>query len=483
MVSSGLPLLVVVALAAFPAAPAGQSATRETAQVTFTKDIAPILQRSCQQCHRPDSIAPMSLLTYEEARPWARAMKYRTGLRSKPEAMPPWFIEKNVGIQQYKGDISLSDEEIAKIARWADSGAPRGNPADMPPPVKFHDEKEWAIGQPDLVVLSPEVEVKANAPDWWGPIGEVPTGLAEDRYVSAVEIKEENDLEKRSERQTIGGRHVFHHLIWTSLSGAVPSPGAAAAPAAGGARPAVADLQGWPIHEVGRNADFFDPEAGRLLKANSRLYFSSAHMHSTGVTTKGHVKIGFKFHPKGYEPKKRVRSVDVTATMDLDIKGMQADQKIEAYSTLSEHTKLVVFEPHMHAAGVRMCLDAIYATTVQTLSCAGYNHGWVRIYTYADDAAPLLPKGTILRVTGYFDNTPANKNVSDPRNWSGLGHRSIDNMLINIGQTITLSDEEFLREMAVRREKLGLAEGQSALGCPLCGYTKLPFAPATTGQQ
>ena len=88
----------------------------------------------------------------------------RTGLRSKPEAMPPWYIEKNVGIQQYKGDYSLSDAEVEKIAKWADSGAPRGNPADMPPPLKFADKNEWHIGEPDLIVKSPPVEIKAGAP-------------------------------------------------------------------------------------------------------------------------------------------------------------------------------------------------------------------------------------------------------------------------------------------------------------------------------
>jgi hypothetical protein len=160
---------------------------------------------------------------------------------------------------------------------------------------------------------------------------------------------------------------------------------------------------------------------------------------------------------------------------------MTANQKIEANSTLTENTKIVVFEPHMHAAGVRMCLDAIWGATVQTLSCAGYNHGWVRNYAYADDAAPLLPKGTILRVTGYFDNTPNNRNVSDPRNWSGLGHRSIDNMMINIGQTVALTDEEFQQEMAKRRERLHLTAGQTVLGCPLCTYAKT--AAAAGGQQ
>ncbi len=114
--SVGLPAAVALVVVAFSApVPAGQVATTGDS-VTFTKDIAPILQRSCQGCHRPDSVAPMSLLTYEDTRPWAKSMKLRTGLGTKPNVMPPWYIEKNVGIQQYKGDISLSDEEIAKIA-------------------------------------------------------------------------------------------------------------------------------------------------------------------------------------------------------------------------------------------------------------------------------------------------------------------------------------------------------------------------------
>ncbi len=115
------------------------SARAQTDAVTFTKDIAPILQRSCQSCHRPDSVAPMSLLTYEEVRPFAMAIKQRTALRHRRGAMPPWFIEKEIGIQRFKDDISLSDAEIAKIARWADAGAPRGNPADLPPALVFAD--------------------------------------------------------------------------------------------------------------------------------------------------------------------------------------------------------------------------------------------------------------------------------------------------------------------------------------------------------
>ena len=141
----------LLAVGVLGAAPAIAAAGQADAGATFTKDIAPILQRSCQNCHRPGAMAPMSLLTYEEVRPWARAIKRRTS----PREMPPWFIEKNVGIQKFKDDPSLSDAEIATIARWVDSGAPRGNPADTPPPRQFPAGADWSFGTPDLVVSSP----------------------------------------------------------------------------------------------------------------------------------------------------------------------------------------------------------------------------------------------------------------------------------------------------------------------------------------
>ena len=119
--------------------------------VTFTKDIAPILQRSCENCHHADGVAPMSLSTYEEVRPWARAIKQRTGVGPHAGVMPPWYMEKNIGIQKYKDDPSLSDEEVARIAKWVDSGAPRGNPADMPA-ARHYDDSVWHIGTPDLIV-------------------------------------------------------------------------------------------------------------------------------------------------------------------------------------------------------------------------------------------------------------------------------------------------------------------------------------------
>jgi hypothetical protein len=437
------------------------SARAQTSEVTFTKDIAPILQRSCQSCHRPDSIAPMSLLTYEEVRPFARAIKLRTALRHRRGAMPPWFIEKEIGIQRFKDDISLTDEETARIARWVDAGAPRGNPADLPPARVFADNASWQIGTPDLIVTSPAVEMKAISPDYWGALAPVPTGLSEDRYVAAMEIKEVNDSRNKRGRATVGGLFVFHHAVMT-VGGPDGRPG-------GGG--------GWPVHEVGRNADVFDTQAGKLLRAGSTISFPSVHLHANGKDTTATLQVGLKFHPIGYKPQIQTTLITI-GTADIDIPGGASGITQSAYTTLTQPIKLTVFEPHMHSTGVRMCLEAIHTSYVETLNCSGYDHNWVKTYAYQEDAAPLLPRGTILKVTGYFDNTPGNRNVVDPRNWSGLGHRSIDNMLIMIAQGVNLTDEQFAQEVARRRTTLNLTEGQTAPGCPLCAFARIPGRPA-----
>jgi mono/diheme cytochrome c family protein len=209
-------LSAVIGLSAPFALQAQQAAAPE---VTFSKQIAPILQRSCQNCHRPDGVAPMALTTYDEVRPWARAIKQRTGIGPRAGVMPPWYVEKNIGIQQFHNDPSLSDDEIAMIAKWADSGAPRGNPADMPPPKVWPDGKAWAIGTPDLIVKSTDILVKGDAPDWWGEIPSMPTGLTEGSgYVAALEIKEVKRRPIRdggpNPRRQVGGPLRFIHMIW-----------------------------------------------------------------------------------------------------------------------------------------------------------------------------------------------------------------------------------------------------------------------------
>src|SRR5262245_2040162 len=458
---------VAVAAVAVAWRPTLQAAPADApAAPTFTRDIVPILQRSCQNCHRPDGVAPMSLLSYEEVRPFARAIKQRTSIGPHRGVMPPWYIEKNVGIQKFKNDPSLSDAEIATIGRWVDSGAPQGNAADMPQAKHFDDGNTWAIGTPDLIIKTKEIVVKSDAPDWWGEIDAVATGLTEDRYVAALQIREINDVPSKdaSGRTTVGGRYVIHHMIWGTDQGG-----------GGGTNTP------WPVHEVGRGADFFPPEAGRLLKAGEKIVTDSVHLHSNGRDTKAHLEIGFKLYPVGYKPTVRpALSRSIGNGVDISIRPNEANQQLHAYTVLQEHTKITSFEPHLHAPGARMCLEAIWGSSIQTLSCAGYDHNWVRGYDYADDVTPLLPKGTILHIIGYMDNSPANRNVPDPRNWQGSGNRSVANMFLDLGQGVALSDEQFKDEMIKRRQA---SKQYAIIGCPLSNQVTIPKATSNNQQQ
>ena len=269
-----VPFAAVFALLLIPSpGMAGQAAGAD--QVTFTRDVTPILQRSCQSCHRPNSLAPMSLITYDEVRPWARSIKYRTGLRNRMGVMPPWFLEKDVGIQAIKDDMSLTDDEIATIARWVDAGAPRGNPDDLPPPLAFAAPGEWEMGEPDLVVKGPSASRTADDPDWWGALPPVETGLTEDRYVKTMQVKEVGDGAR-----TIGGRFIYHHAFFSLID------------EEGNQR----DNGDWPtIHDLRNNPRgfTFDPEAGRFVPGNSRLQWDNVHLHSNGEDTAAHLEVAW----------------------------------------------------------------------------------------------------------------------------------------------------------------------------------------------
>src|SRR5215831_7784379 len=171
-------------------------------QPTFAKDVAPILQERCQECHRNGSMAPMSLVTYEETRPWAKAIRQRVITRQ----MPPWHIDPTVGVQKFKNDMSLTDEQIKTIVQWVDAGAPLGDSKDMPPPRKWPAENEWRaakeLGPPDLVIKSEPYTMAAHHQDvWWRPVSDIP--LTEPRWVRAVEMRP----------GSAAGRRIIHHAV------------------------------------------------------------------------------------------------------------------------------------------------------------------------------------------------------------------------------------------------------------------------------
>ena len=275
----------LLALLALPASSFGQSD-----QITFHKDIEPILQRSCQNCHRVGGGGPMPLVTYDEVVPYAALIEYKTGLRDRAGVMPPWYLEKNVGIQRYKNDPSLNDTEIAALSSWARSGTPKGDPADAPEPLVFDDSIKWKAGKPDLIVKLAELTKLAGTADWWGEIETVPTGMTEDRYVKSVEVIEVNDVDMTKLAGTVGGRYIFHHMLWFTAQ--LDSEGNTV----GGFN------NPWPVHEVGRNADIFDDNTGRLLRAGSAIVSDSIHLHANGRDTTGPLDVGFIFHDRGFAP-------------------------------------------------------------------------------------------------------------------------------------------------------------------------------------
>jgi len=403
-------------------------------QVTFTKDVAPILQARCQTCHRPDTFAPMSLLTYEEARPWAKSIKQKVVARE----MPPWYIDKHVGVRNFKNDVSLSDQEIATLVKWADSGAPKGNPADMPPPRKFDDSDQWHI-RPDLVVQLPkDIVVPAQAADRWIDVT-VDAGLTEDRYIKGVEIK------------PIKGFRAVHHASTSMKHEEDADDG-----------DDNGDVQGKFLNEyaLGKNADVFPDGAGRLIKAGTKINFN-LHLHPIGQETPINVALALQLYPKGYTPKYAETTEKVGDPKDLDIPPGENNVRFDGYNTLTKPARMLSFQPHLHNRGKASCMEAIYpgGHKVETLSCVSkYQFAWHLVYLYAEDEQPLLPAGTILHLISWYDNSPGNKFNPDPDNLITYGQRTIDEMGGAWVSYYYLSDEEFKQQTEARKAKQQIAK-------------------------
>jgi mono/diheme cytochrome c family protein len=426
------------------ATPGAQQPAASQGQVTFAKDVAPILQRSCQNCHRPGSVAPMSLLTYEDARPWARSIKTRVSKRE----MPPWGIDKNVGIQEFKEDISLTDDELAKVVKWVDDGAPLGNPADMPAPLTFVDNRPWHIGngKPDLIVSMPKpFRVPAVGADVTLEFL-ADTGLTEDRYLKAIETKPDPKSLK-----------VVHHA---ALDLVEPGNGLDASRdnyGTGGARSFLSE------YALGKDADIFPEDTGRLVKAGSKVNFNM-HYYSTGEEVESMTSVGMVFYPKGYVPKHVVITQHIGENADLDIPAGTIG-RVDGYTMLSHNAQMVMIQPHMHSRGKRQCTEAILPATSGevsrgngsktdriTLNCINFDMNWNISYKYKDEAAPVLPKGTVIHITSWYDNTTSKFNP-DSKNWVGNGPRSVDIMSYQWQSFFYLSDEEYAQKVKEREGK------------------------------
>lgn len=386
--------------------------------VTFSKDIAPIFQARCEECHRPGTAAPMSLVTYEETRPWAKAIKQRVLKRE----MPPWHIDKTVGIRHFANDRSLSDDQIATIVRWVDAGAPAGNPKDMPSARQWPKDNSWEtsklFGEPDFVVKSEPYTMPAHGQDvWWKPVTPLP--LTEARWVRAVEIRP----------GTLAGRKITHHAR-ADLEQDDPNDLTRSSDEPGGVRPA-GILMEWAI---GKQSDVYPANSGKLLVPGAQIRWE-LHLHAVGEEIRDDVELAVWLYPKGQEPKYRTVLTFFPGTprtggsQVLDIPP-NSIVETSGITVLKQPARLENFQPHMHLRGKAMLMEAILPDgTMRTLSYVDhFTFNWMNNYIYAPEDAPVLPKGTMIRITDWYDNTNANPNNPDPSQWVGFGDRTVDEM-------------------------------------------------------
>ncbi len=441
--------VVVVGSAAAMAAP-GWAADARATPVTFSKDIAPIFQAKCQECHQPNSIAPMSLVTFQEARPWARSIRERVAARQ----MPPWHLDRSVGVQKFKNDMSLTDDQVDTIVRWVDEGAPQGDPKDLPPARPLVTDNGWkgekdGYGPPDLVIRSSEYTMPAQHQDvWYRPMSDIP--ITEPRWARMVEIRPTN----------MKGRKIIHHSIAYLVLNNDPdavNTGTATGPSGLDRGDDLVDrrpqLMEWAI---GKGYDLFRPDTGKLILPGEKISWDQ-HIHAVGEEITSGSEIGIWFYPKGQEPRKRSYLIGFTGLRQrgfLDI-APNSMSHTEGFTVLKENALITNFQPHFHLRGKAMQVEAVLPDgSTQILSYVGnFNFNWMTNYIYADEAAPLLPKGTVIHVSAWYDNTRGNKNNPDPDQWVGYGDRTVDEMAHAWMNVVYLTDAEYQAQVAGRRNK------------------------------
>ena len=385
--------------------------------VTFHKDVLPILQKNCQSCHRPGQIAPMSFLSYQSTRPWAKAMK--TAVATKK--MPPWFADPQVG--HFLNDRSLKAADIETIAKWADAGAPEGNAKDAPPQVKW-PEDGWDI-KPDITVKGPETLVpakpKSNVIEW--SFITVPSGITKDTWITSMEIRPSEPS-------------VTHHIcvyfkphtddvkyntpVWADRPR--DDQGAALPEAAGingkGIPPSITagsnGIEGCYVPGQ-RTQDYRIHGAAKLLKAGTDIVFQ-VHYTPNGKDTTDRPRIGFTVAKA--PPQRTYVSFGMSSPSDAKSfaippnDGNWASPPAEA--VFLEDAELVYMFPHMHVRGKDMTYTFVYpdGRTETLLNVPRYDFNWQLGY---DLATPIkVPKGTRLTVTAHFDNSANNKFNPDP---------------------------------------------------------------------
>lgn len=371
-----------------------------TTAATFTRDVAPILYNKCIECHRTGEIAPMSLLSYKDVRPWAKSIRQRVVDRS----MPPWSADPHYG--KFSNDPSLSQKEIDTIVSWVDAGAPKGDDKDMPTPPKF--ETGWTIGKPDVVLTMQEeytVPADGTVPYLYFAI---PTGFREDKWIQALEIKP-------------GNRGVVHHVI--AFSQEAGAPIGRRGDGGGETQRGRGQLGGITPNKTGV---VLSPGTARLIKAGSSIVFQM-HYTTNGEVTKDRTSIGLIF---AKEPPTRTLVTGNALNARFAIPAGDPNYEVKSSTTMKEDVHLTSFMPHMHFRGKDFTYTAVYpdGRSEILLSVPKYDFNWQLTYEPAKPIA--LPKGTRLDCVAHFDNSTKNKYNPDPTKEVRWGDQTWEEMMI-----------------------------------------------------
>ena len=443
---------IVMGTAVAPPLLSAQTPATGSRPPTFTKDIAPIFQEKCEACHRPGNIGPMSLMNYEEVRPWVRSIKTRVASRE----MPPWHLDKGIGVQKFINDRSLNDAQMETIVRWIDAGAPQGDVKDMPPSKPWPGSDQFfleeTLGPPDLVVRAKRFTMPGRSPDvHFETDADIP--LTEPRWVRASET-----------RPSLAGRRIAHHSSVYMLR--PQSPEAIAAERAVRAGQPGADMvindrrAGSSVEKEfftewaqGKGGEIYPENVGKLIMPGTKVHFR-IHYHAVGEEISDAVEIGWWFYPKEKTPRYSAEYSALGGPADLQIPPNTVTQH-QGSIVLQAPTILHNFQPHMHYRGKVQTLEAIYPDGRREVinQTSHFSNNWHINYIYDPDSAPVFPKGTVLIVTSIHDNTAGNKSNPDPRQWVIWGDRTVDEMAHLNEQLIYITEEDYRRIVDERRKR------------------------------
>jgi hypothetical protein len=385
-------MLIVLAVLCTLTCGIAVAAPDEGVRVTYTKDVLPILQENCEVCHRPNGsnmggmVAPMAFTSYQEARPWAKAIAKAAARRY----MPPWHADpQHHG--QFEGERGLTQNDIDTLVRWAETGAPRGNPKDAPEPLDWPEVNGWTIGEPDLVVSMPEpyfVPDDLVDETKYFPMTLTDEMLSEDRWIKSVEFRP--------------GSEVVHHIICTPFGGIAP-----------GNAP----------------SEYRDGYSAKVEKGAQVVWNMHYHKEAgpgTGMWDRS--SVGVRFYPEGYTPEHVLTTIPL-GPFDFKIPAGDPNYSAGASYTFAKDALINSMMPHMHYRGksVNYQLEYPDGSTETLLSVSRYDFNWQTSYRFIEPKA--VPAGTTVHLTGVWDNSADNPFNPDPTKTITWGEATDEEML------------------------------------------------------